>query len=55
MSRSPRITGSELIAALAKDGFQVVRVRGSITFFVMKTAGVPSCPCTRMKRWGPGC
>jgi predicted RNA binding protein YcfA (HicA-like mRNA interferase family) len=32
MSRSPRITGSELIAALMKDGFQVVRVRGSHHF-----------------------
>jgi predicted RNA binding protein YcfA (HicA-like mRNA interferase family) len=29
MSRTPRITGAELIAALMKDGFQVVRVRGS--------------------------
>jgi predicted RNA binding protein YcfA (HicA-like mRNA interferase family) len=28
MSRSPRVTGSELIAALTRDGFQVIRVRG---------------------------
>ena len=32
MSRSPRITGSELIAALVKAGFQVVRVQGSHHF-----------------------
>ena len=29
MSRSPRITGSELIAALTRGGFLVIRVRGS--------------------------
>ena len=55
MSRSPRITGSELIAALAKDGFQWFASEGAITSFVMKTAGVLSCPYTRVKRWGPGC
>jgi predicted RNA binding protein YcfA (HicA-like mRNA interferase family) len=32
MSLSPRITGSELIAAPAKAGFQVTRVRGSHHF-----------------------
>lgn len=32
MSRSPRISGSELIALLAKDGFQVLRIRGSHHF-----------------------
>ena len=55
MSRSPRITGYELIAALARGGFDVVRVRVAITFSVMKTAGVPLCPYTRAKHWGPGC
>ena len=29
MSRAPRVTGSELIAALAKAGFGVLRVKGS--------------------------
>jgi predicted RNA binding protein YcfA (HicA-like mRNA interferase family) len=29
MSRSPRVTGPDLIAALAKAGFAVVRIRGS--------------------------
>jgi predicted RNA binding protein YcfA (HicA-like mRNA interferase family) len=29
MSRSPRVSGSELIRALASGGFQVIRIRGS--------------------------
>ena len=29
MSRAPRLTGSELVAALAKAGFVVVRTKGS--------------------------
>ncbi len=29
MSRSPRVKGTELIDALAKGGFLVVRIRGS--------------------------
>jgi predicted RNA binding protein YcfA (HicA-like mRNA interferase family) len=32
MSRAPRVTGSELIAALAKAGFGVLRVKGSHHF-----------------------
>ena len=32
MSRAPRVTGSELIAALAKLGFAIVRIRGSHHF-----------------------
>ncbi|MGO4883440.1 MAG: type II toxin-antitoxin system HicA family toxin [Bryobacteraceae bacterium] len=32
MSRSPRITGSELVAALAKAGFTVIRTKGSHHF-----------------------
>ena len=32
MSRAPRITGSELVTALAKAGFVVVRIRGSHHF-----------------------
>jgi len=29
MSRSPRLTGTEVIAALSLDGFTIVRIRGS--------------------------
>jgi predicted RNA binding protein YcfA (HicA-like mRNA interferase family) len=32
MSRSPRITGSELLAALARAGFTVIRIKGSHHF-----------------------
>lgn len=32
MSRTPRVTGSELIAALGKTGFSVQRVKGSHHF-----------------------
>jgi len=32
MSRIPRITGSDLIAALAKAGFRVLRIKGSHHF-----------------------
>jgi predicted RNA binding protein YcfA (HicA-like mRNA interferase family) len=32
MSRSPRVTGSDLIGALGKAGFRVLRVRGSHHF-----------------------
>jgi len=40
MSRTPRITGSELIAALMKDGFKLFEYGEVITLFVTKTAGV---------------
>ena len=39
MSLSPRITGSELIAALNRGGFLVVRVRGSHHFLRHESAG----------------
>ncbi|MBV9265617.1 MAG: type II toxin-antitoxin system HicA family toxin [Acidobacteriaceae bacterium] len=32
MSRTPRVTGTDLIAALIKAGFHVIRVRGSHHF-----------------------
>ncbi len=32
MSRIPRVTGSDLIAALAKAGFAITRIRGSHRF-----------------------
>jgi predicted RNA binding protein YcfA (HicA-like mRNA interferase family) len=32
MSRAPRVTGTEIIVALSKIGFHVVRVRGSHHF-----------------------
>jgi len=32
MSRNPRLTGAELIAALGREGFVVARIRGSHHF-----------------------
>jgi predicted RNA binding protein YcfA (HicA-like mRNA interferase family) len=32
MSRAPRVSGADLIAAVAKAGFRVLRVRGSHQF-----------------------
>lgn len=32
MSRAPRVTGPELLAALNRGGFRVVRIRGSHHF-----------------------
>ena len=32
MSRVPRVTGSDLVAALAKAGFAVIRIKGSHHF-----------------------
>jgi predicted RNA binding protein YcfA (HicA-like mRNA interferase family) len=38
MSRIPRITGSDLLAALAKAGFAVIRVKG-IRYFLRHKDG----------------
>jgi predicted RNA binding protein YcfA (HicA-like mRNA interferase family) len=54
MSRSPRITGSGLIAALAKDGFQVVRVRGSHHFLRHEDGRSTVVPLHAGETLGPG-
>jgi predicted RNA binding protein YcfA (HicA-like mRNA interferase family) len=36
MSRIPRITGSDLLAALATAGFAVIRVKGSHHFLAIQ-------------------
>jgi predicted RNA binding protein YcfA (HicA-like mRNA interferase family) len=42
MSRSPRVTGPELIGALGRAGFLVLRVRGSHHFLRHEDAVVPA-------------
>ncbi len=37
MTRTPRLTGKEVVAALQRVGFEVARVKGSITFCVTPT------------------
>lgn len=54
MSRSPRITGAELVAALAKAGLQIVRVRGATTFFDIQMAARLLCLPIRVKLLGQG-
>ena len=54
MSRSPRITGSELMAALMKDGFQAVRVRGSHHFLRHKDGRSTVVPVHWGETLGPG-
>src|SRR5215469_16939004 len=46
MSRAPRVTGTDIIVALSKIGFQVVRVRGSHHFLSPRGwAKRPLCLC----------
>ena len=54
MSRSPRITGAELIAALANDGFVVVRVRGSHHFIRHEDGRTTVVPVHSGETVGPG-
>jgi len=51
MPRLPRPTGKELIAALAKVGFDVIRVRGSHHFVKHPDGlGLPWFPFIAVKR-----
>jgi len=54
MSRSPRVTGGELIAGLAKAGFKVVRVRGSHHFLCHEDGRSTVVPVHAGETLGPG-
>ncbi|MGD0436739.1 MAG: type II toxin-antitoxin system HicA family toxin [Bryobacteraceae bacterium] len=54
MSRSPRISGSDLIAALTFGGFQVTRVRGSHHFLRHRDGRVTVVPIHSGETIGPG-
>jgi predicted RNA binding protein YcfA (HicA-like mRNA interferase family) len=54
MSRSPRITGSELIAALAKGDFLVMRIRGSHHFLRHADGRTTVVPVHSGETIGPG-
>ena len=54
MSRTPRISGSDLIAALAKEGFQVVRIRGSHHFLRHEDGRSTVIPVHSGETLGPG-
>ncbi len=46
MSRNPRVTSAELIAALERVGFSFFALRAAITSCVTRMAGARLCPCT---------
>jgi predicted RNA binding protein YcfA (HicA-like mRNA interferase family) len=54
MSRGPRASGSELIAALARAGFQLIRVRGSHHFLRHGDGRVTVVPLHSGETIGPG-
>ena len=54
MSRTPRVTGSELIAALAKAGFSVLRVKGSHHFLRHQDGRRTVVPAHSGETIGPG-
>ncbi len=55
MSKLPSLTGKEIIAALKKIGFEVVRIRGTIIFSHIGMDARPLFLCMLEKRRGPGC
>jgi predicted RNA binding protein YcfA (HicA-like mRNA interferase family) len=54
MSRAPRVTGSGLIAALAKAGFRVIRVKGSHHFLRHEDGRTTVVPVHSGEIVGPG-
>lgn len=54
MSRTPRVTGAELIAALAKAGFVVLRVKGSHHFLRHQDGRSTVVPAHAGETIGPG-
>jgi len=54
MSRVPRVTGPELIAALAKAGFTVLRVKGSHHFLRHPDGRTTVVPTHSGETIGPG-
>jgi len=54
VTRLPRLTGAELVAALAKAGFEVVRVRGSHLFLRHPDGRSTVVPAHSAEVLGPG-
>ncbi len=54
MSRTPRLTGPELITALAKVGFGVLRVKGSHHFLRHQDGRITVVPVHSGEVIGPG-
>lgn len=54
MSRIPRVTGSDLLAVLAKAGFAVIRVKGSHHFLRHEDGRSTVVPVHSGETIGPG-
>jgi predicted RNA binding protein YcfA (HicA-like mRNA interferase family) len=54
MSRIPRVTGSDLLAALAKAGFAVIRIKGSYHFLRHEDGRSSVVPAHSGETIGPG-
>ncbi len=54
MSRSPRVTGPDLLAVLAKVGFAVIRVKGSHHFLRHPDGRTTVVPVHSGETIGPG-
>jgi predicted RNA binding protein YcfA (HicA-like mRNA interferase family) len=54
MSRAPRLTGSDLIAALGRGGFSVLRVKGSHHFLRHDDGRSTVVPAHSGETIGPG-
>ena len=54
MSRIPRVTGSDLLAALAKAGFAVIRIKGSHHFLRHEDGRSTVVPLHSGETIGPG-
>ena len=54
MSRAPRLTGTELVAALSKAGFEVARIRGSHRFLRHQDGRRTVVPVHAGEMIGPG-
>lgn len=54
MSRLPRLTGKELIRAIGKAGFEVVRTRGSHHFLRNESGRTTVVPVHSGETIGPG-
>ncbi len=54
MSRLPSLTGKELIAALKRSGFEVVRIRGSHNFLQHSDGRTVVVPVHSGETIGPG-
>jgi predicted RNA binding protein YcfA (HicA-like mRNA interferase family) len=54
MSRSPRVTGADLVAALLKTGFSILRVKGSHRFLRHEDGRTTVVPVHSGETIGPG-